>query len=709
MVMWTGARVISKTLNVGQLEELSRVLKRQPVIWDNLTANDFDSRRVFLGPYDGRSTDIKKHIRGVLSNPNCEYEANFITLHTISQWSKCDEDANEYVEEEATNNTISNFSNLTSNAYHSRRALKLAIEAWLPEFNRFKNVFPRPSDIITKPLSSVLTSLTTATTTTTSSSISESANLLADDELIRERNNQIFEDLNNAIKDGIPFSAALNSDSTFQPITKQLTNSLLDPPVIFNPLEPMDLDKDCLDVNNSISNINNNNGSSQQIDANMEELIQTTVKDLDCNVETSSSEEMQTEQQIDTSTNEFSYEDINFFIDLFYLPFEHGSNGLQLLNEFNWLLNNAIQIANYHAKKALNSEKSPDVIEWFDRAVKFEKTSIYVTSLLSKLNSCKNRCVKLELFPYLWDICSVINLLNTFIKWLSLGHISIEQPILQTTVNWFSKGYREAFENGEQEPWLFRGGISGDLQRLLPIDSLAINDLFLYKSPDSSSSHHFNIRHFQQSDEQSVYYICRKASLASTDDYLFKDVPDLIGDKFVGSFLTLSPDFCFVIEDEMEENKICCGYILAAIDSQQFQKKCEMAWNPDICLKYKAPIEKLNKGEKLTSVEQMINDLHDEQKRKFIIPEIVYNSYPSICRIGLLDYVQENDLSAAKRLLACLLAALRVNGSKGIFSIVDGVKDKRSIDFYLKLGFTEILCPKELKLNVDDVYLGRSF
>lgn len=28
----------------------------------------------------------------------------------------------------------------------------------------------------------------------------------------------------------------------------------------------------------------------------------------------------------------------------------------------------------------------------------------------------------------------------------------------------FSKGYKEAFVNGEQEPWLFRGGITGELQ-----------------------------------------------------------------------------------------------------------------------------------------------------------------------------------------------------------------------------------------------------
>lgn len=183
-------------------------------------------------------------------------------------------------------------------------------------------------------------------------------------------------------------------------------------------------------------------------------------------------------------------------------------------------------------------------------------------------------------------------------------------------------------------------------------------------------------------------------------------MPDLIGDKFVGSFLTLSSDFCFVIEDEVD-NKIC-GYILAATDSQQFQKKIEMAWLPNICSKYSAPVEKLMRNEKLNRVEQMINDLHEEQKRKSIIPETVYNNFPSICRIDILNYVLESDASVPKRLLTCLMAALKANGSKGLFSIVDGANDKKAIDFYLKLGFSEIYCPEELKLNKDDLYLGRS-
>lgn len=39
--------------------------------------------------------------------------------------------------------------------------------------------------------------------------------------------------------------------------------------------------------------------------------------------------------------NDLTVEDLSLLCDLFYLPFEHGGQGLQLLQEFNWLKSNA--------------------------------------------------------------------------------------------------------------------------------------------------------------------------------------------------------------------------------------------------------------------------------------------------------------------------------------------------------------------------------
>ena len=69
-------------------------MKRPPVIWDNLHANDYDQARLFLGPYCGRSPDLIRLLRGVVTNPNCEYGPNFIAINTLAQWSRSSTETN---------------------------------------------------------------------------------------------------------------------------------------------------------------------------------------------------------------------------------------------------------------------------------------------------------------------------------------------------------------------------------------------------------------------------------------------------------------------------------------------------------------------------------------------------------------------------------------------------------------------------------------
>ncbi|XP_009073754.1 PREDICTED: bifunctional protein NCOAT-like, partial [Acanthisitta chloris] len=85
-VIWTGPKVVSQELSAVLLEEVEGVLRRRPVIWDNLYANDYDCRRVFLGPYMGRAPGLMPRLHGLLLNPNCELQANFIPIHTLGTW-----------------------------------------------------------------------------------------------------------------------------------------------------------------------------------------------------------------------------------------------------------------------------------------------------------------------------------------------------------------------------------------------------------------------------------------------------------------------------------------------------------------------------------------------------------------------------------------------------------------------------------------------
>ncbi|KAF0988212.1 hypothetical protein HZS_30, partial [Henneguya salminicola] len=86
LIMWTGPRVISRTIPRDHCKELSKILKRKPIIWDNLHANDYDRHQVFLGPYRSRSLGIYPHISGIFLNPNCQYELNYIPMHSFSMW-----------------------------------------------------------------------------------------------------------------------------------------------------------------------------------------------------------------------------------------------------------------------------------------------------------------------------------------------------------------------------------------------------------------------------------------------------------------------------------------------------------------------------------------------------------------------------------------------------------------------------------------------
>lgn len=79
-VFWTGPDIVSKTISAESLREVGRVIRRKPVIWENFHANDYDIRRVYAGPLGGRHADILPLIDGIITNPNNEFEANFVPV-----------------------------------------------------------------------------------------------------------------------------------------------------------------------------------------------------------------------------------------------------------------------------------------------------------------------------------------------------------------------------------------------------------------------------------------------------------------------------------------------------------------------------------------------------------------------------------------------------------------------------------------------------
>jgi protein O-GlcNAcase/histone acetyltransferase len=83
-VLWTGPNIVSREITAAHARDVGRILRRKPIIWDNLHANDYDAHRFFCGPYAGRPLEIREVVAGILSNPNNELPLDYIPLRTLA-------------------------------------------------------------------------------------------------------------------------------------------------------------------------------------------------------------------------------------------------------------------------------------------------------------------------------------------------------------------------------------------------------------------------------------------------------------------------------------------------------------------------------------------------------------------------------------------------------------------------------------------------
>lgn len=109
-VFWTGPEIISRDITVEHVDGLRAVLRRKPLIWDNLHANDYDGRRFYCGPYAGRPPELRNAVSGLLSNPNNEFPLNYVPLRTLAKFICCE------------------------GTWDARHAYLSAMREWLPRF-----------------------------------------------------------------------------------------------------------------------------------------------------------------------------------------------------------------------------------------------------------------------------------------------------------------------------------------------------------------------------------------------------------------------------------------------------------------------------------------------------------------------------------------------------------------------------------------------
>uniref|UniRef100_A0A8C0BZH1 Protein O-GlcNAcase n=1 Tax=Buteo japonicus TaxID=224669 RepID=A0A8C0BZH1_9AVES len=615
-VLWTGPKVVSKDIPVESIEEVSKIIRRAPVIWDNIHANDYDQKRLFLGPYKGRSTELIPRLKGVLTNPNCEFEANYVAIHTLATWYK------------------SNMNGVRKDVVMSRQVAHSGAKTTV-------------GDVGPLVAPSSLNAATVVTTVYQEPIMSQGAALSSESPaLVKEEEKKQ--------SDEEPMDMVVEKQDDADKNANQILTDIAEAKMA-EELKPMDTDKESI-------------AESKSPEMSMQE-------DSGSDIAPMQTDEQINKEQFVPGPNEkplytvepVTLEDLQLLADLFYLPYEHGPKGAQMLREFQWLrANSSVVSVNCKGKDAEKIE------EWRNRAAKFEEMCSLVMGMFTRLSNCANRTILYDMYSYVWDIKSIMSMVKSFVQWLGCRSQSSAQ-----------------FLSGDQEPWAFRGGLAGEFQRLLPIDGA--NDLFFQPPPLTPTSKVYTIRPYFPKDEASVYKICREM-YADGADQPFHSLPDLIGDKLVGGLLTLSLDYCFVLEDEDG----ICGYALGTVDVTPFIKKCKMSWIPFMQEKYTKP----NSDKELSEAEKIMLSFHEEQE---VLPESFLANFPSLIKIDIHKKV--TDPSVAKSMMACLLSSLKANGSRGAFCEVRP-DDKRILEFYSKLGCFEIA--KMEGFPKDVVILGRS-
>ncbi|XP_077283944.1 O-GlcNAcase isoform X2 [Arctopsyche grandis] len=860
-IMWTGPKVISKVLTTACIEEITGVLRRPPVIWDNLHANDYDQKRMFLGPYMGRSPELIPLLRGVLSNPNCEYNANMVPIRTLAHWANCSIDANTNANSIAAEIKLEQEGSedgdedtpicINKHVYHHRQALREAVAEWLPEFAIEKIAFgpiakPQPIVNTAVPIIPIIPSVNTCMSlTTTTATMNNCTTSMASGTIPTVNTSQLqaladicttisaenFNPIPNPIMNSlVSATKVITNESIPNPIPPLVSSNMALPseiPVTTISVPIMDLksfgdiesensklaleiitkeyniesneseinsttvedvkntaaietkinanaDEETLISNNGHKNnmkdgaqtINEDNNTNVTVDdrdehkeltngaMSIEELspnnnsetameytpeqetapstinsenssqqhqkemnnidLGSPNQDIDVVMTDESSENgaMQVESIINHSKNEMVVElhtnsddnltvdDLMLLCDLFYLPFEHGSQALKLLQEFNWLKCNAPVLIGLGKNSSQGARKGvvnkSEYQEWHGHAQKFNNLCERVGQLARRLSQCNNRELLHDICGYVWDLRAVVGILHSYVKWLALAKFPPNIcHYTQGSYTWFSNGWKEAFMSGDQEPWVFRGGLTADLQRLIPIDNG--NDLLAYRPPTSPTSELYTIRPYIESDKDQIRKICHKTCKDGMDcSELFPpDLQTLPADKLVDPYLSLLPEHCMVIEGEPGE---VLGYACAAPDIKIFQRRCELEWAPRMRRKY--PPKLMNSQSSIDSfVKTYIQSFY---QFKYTLPDLVHRFHPAVMQCYILPMC--NDHSAPKRLVTALLAALRASGSFGVHVCIN-TSDHYLNQFYTKLGFAE--------LNQDSAnnhtYLGRTF
>ncbi|KAL3981828.1 beta-N-acetylglucosaminidase family protein [Acanthocheilonema viteae] len=683
-ILWTGPRVVSREITTEHIRRVAAVLQRKPVVWDNLHANDYDPKRVFLGPFAGRPVRLKEEIAGILLNPNCRYEANFLPFYTLAEWNKCHADADVLEESESdaileAGDVVPVAAHIVENAspkrlYHPLKALDEGIKKWIEYFNAESSTNSHSSVSVEVAETDELNELKPST-----SCISL---------VTRELNGPDSSDSQRAI---VYFNIA--NSSVAQPVNSMCSE-------YSEPMDLMSVTKD--DTKPLLEALDQSKGNIQEM------------------LEVSSDISMDSSVHSDLETNVTGVEQVAIFVDMFYLPFEHGRRGIQMLQEFSWLHENSYVMRRSNDSD-IDDQKVQEFVsdEWKRRCEDFVKLLRDVTRLYQHITQLPNRNVVQELFQYVYDAQGMVSILEALVLWMAGGHLNIAPA--DCDCFW-------RVDIPDVEPWTLSGGFLADLQKLL-YSSANLADLFLLKTVLPLSLNCYTIRPYVDEDTKNVRYMWKTESEYSSSVGILEEIKDeRFFDKYIGAYISFAtPRTCFVAveNDAIGSSRQIIGMICAALDA----KHCEVSTfqrcvpNTKHMLKRRKgnlhlAIKKLNFSYHFViMLEGWINLVFDNTFFFFkwqrlheditgwgppSLSDYFYEQFPSQIDVRCHDLLQD---AAIFRRLVCITAiALSYNGSSGFFMVLNS-SDSEKINLCLRIGLITL---KEAGVADDLILMGHS-
>ncbi len=85
-IFWTGKRVVSRRITEKDIDRITKIINRPPLIWDNLFANDYVPGMIWKFPYRYRAPNIVKKVSGILINPMNQYEKSKPLIYTMAKF-----------------------------------------------------------------------------------------------------------------------------------------------------------------------------------------------------------------------------------------------------------------------------------------------------------------------------------------------------------------------------------------------------------------------------------------------------------------------------------------------------------------------------------------------------------------------------------------------------------------------------------------------